>query len=78
MFLKSSPLIVVCVLHLNLSCIYHLGNMTMVKTVFHIGERPKGLKANIKNSKSYNSLKHSVKSFFFENLKHKEDNARIA
>ena len=36
-----------------------------------------GLKARIKNSKSCNSFKHSVKSCFFENLKNKEDNARI-
>ena len=36
-----------------------------------------GLKAKIKNSKSCNSFKHSVKSCFFENLKNKEDNARI-
>ena len=36
-----------------------------------------GLKARIKNSKSCDSFKHSVKSCFFENLKNKEDNARI-
>ena len=34
--------------------------------------------AKIKNSKSCNNFKHSVKSCFFENLKNKEDNARIA
>ena len=81
MFSKSSPQIAVRVLHMNLSCIYHLGNMTMVKTVFHIGEQLtiwNDLKAKIKNSKSCNSFKHLVKSCFFENLKNKEDNARIA
>ena len=36
-----------------------------------------GLKAKIRNSKSCNSFKHLVKSCFFENLKNKEDNARI-
>ena len=41
--LKSSPQIAVRVLHMNLSCIYHLGNMTMVKTVFHIGEQLFGM-----------------------------------
>ena len=40
---KSSPQIAVLDLHMNLSCIYHFGNMTMVKTVFHIVEQLFGM-----------------------------------
>ena len=34
-----------------------------------------GLRANIKEAKSCNSFKHSVKASFFANLKRSEDNA---
>ena len=80
MFLKSSPQIAVRVLHMNLSCIYQplrkhdYGQNCLSYRGATIWN---GLKAKIKNSKSCNSFKHSVKSCFFENMKNKQDNARI-